>query len=92
MNLPDVTFKAKKKATLTAGQNFKKLKYLNNLLLSKKSCMIAMQDAQFVNTNKANTAIKTQIKKVAKTEKKILEKKEKIKEKEKAKLKKSCCK
>lgn len=65
----------------------KKLKGLDDLVLAKESRMIAMRDAWLVDADKANVAIKTQIKKAADAEKKALEKKEKIKEKEKAKSK-----
>lgn len=73
---------------LAAAWTSKKLKGHDDLVLAKKSHIIATQDAGLVDSNKANTATKTQIKKAADTEKKALEKIKKIKEKEKAKSKK----
>lgn len=87
MDLPNLPTKTKRKSTLKAVCTSKKLKGLDDLVLAKESRMIAMRDAWLVDTDKANDATKTQIKKAADAEKKALEKKEKIKEKEKAKSK-----
>lgn len=88
IDLPNVFIKAKRKLILAAAWTSKKLKGHDDPVLAEKFHIIATQDAGLVDSDKANIATKTQIKKAADVEKKALEKIKKIKEKEKFKLKK----
>lgn len=72
---------------LIVAQTSKKLKSLYNLVRAEDFGITAIQDIWLVDSGKANTALKTQIKKATDTKKKVLEKIKKTKEKEKAILK-----
>lgn len=88
MDFLNLSIKAKKKLMLAAVWTSKKLKDLDDHMLAKNSCIIAIRNAWLLDFNKTNATIKAWIKKAIDAKNKALEKMKKVKEKEKVMLKK----
>lgn len=75
--------KAPRKAMFKALRTSKKLKYMNNLKLTKKVCITALRDEQLIICRKRMPETKPRITIAAEVEKKNAEKENKVKKKAK---------
>lgn len=84
----DLPSKAERKATFKAFKTSKKLKYMDDPKVAKKTRLTILRDKWLIAYGKPTPEIKARMKKIAETEKKKLKKKIKLgkKAKEKAKL------
>lgn len=71
---PDLPSRSERKAILTAAQSLKKLKGLDDLVITEEAHMTTLQDFWFVKNRKSNTITKAHLNKAIDTRKKAKEK------------------
>ena len=75
--VPNLPSKAERKATLQALRASKRLKNMDNPLITKEAQIVALRNQWLIARGKANAETKARIKKAAAAEKKLIEKQEK---------------